>query len=147
MNDEVEVTVATVDGIRTVRVAGEFDTDEADVLARGLALPSRGSLAGTVVDLAGVDFADSSFLHTLFTAQQRHEQAAIPLVLVGLTPFLRRMLELTDLTRAFAISPTLAAGTDLIRAHPPASPAVDRVQPACTGKREGDRMEEKGGQI
>lgn len=119
MNDEVEVTVATADGIRTVRVAGEFDTDEADVLARVLALPSDSSLAGTVVDLAGVDFADSSFLHTLFTARQRHEQAVVPLVLAGLTPFLERMLELTGLTRAFTIVPTVSAGTDLIRARIP----------------------------
>ncbi|MEK9520561.1 STAS domain-containing protein [Streptomyces venezuelae] len=116
MSDEVEVTVAVADGIRIVRAVGEFDTDEADALAHALALPAGDSPAGTVVDLAGVEFADSSFLHTLFTAQQHHEQAAVPLVLAGLSPFLRRMLELTDLTRAFTIAPTLPAATDLI--HP-----------------------------
>ncbi|MET9931285.1 MULTISPECIES: STAS domain-containing protein [unclassified Streptomyces] len=119
MNDEVEVTVAIADGIRTVRVVGEFDTDEADMLAQSLALASGGSSIGTVVDLAEVTFADSSFLHTLFTAQQRHEQADVPLVLAGLTPFLQRMLELTDLTRAFTIAPTPSAATDLIRTHIP----------------------------
>ncbi|MFJ3505485.1 MULTISPECIES: STAS domain-containing protein [unclassified Streptomyces] len=119
MNDEVEVTVAVVDGIRTVRVAGEFDTDEADILAHALALPPDGSPAGTVVDLAGVAFADSSFLHTLFTARQHHERAAVPLVLAGLTPFLQRMLELTDLTRAFTIAPTPPAAADLIRTRVP----------------------------
>ncbi|MFF0277743.1 STAS domain-containing protein [Streptomyces sp. NPDC004330] len=115
MNDEVQVTVAVADGIRIVRAVGEFDADEADALARALTLPAGDAPAGTVVDLAGVDFADSSFLHTLFTAQQHHEQAAVPLVLAGLTPFLQRMLELTDLTRAFTIASTLPAATDLIR--------------------------------
>ncbi|MFJ5933941.1 STAS domain-containing protein [Streptomyces sp. NPDC093071] len=113
------MTVAIADGIRTVRVAGEFDTDEADVLAHALALLPGGSPLGTVVDLSGVAFADSSFLHTLFTAQQRHARAAVPLVLAGLTPFLQRMLELTDLTRAFTIAPDLPAATHLVRARIP----------------------------
>ncbi|MFC8176903.1 STAS domain-containing protein [Streptomyces sp. NPDC057325] len=119
MNDDVEVTVAMVDGIRTVHVAGEFDTDEADALAHALALLPDGSPAGTVVDLSGVTFADSSFLHVLFTAQQHHARAAVPLALAGLTPFLQRMLELTDLTRAFTIAPTASTATDLIRARIP----------------------------
>ncbi|WP_432080743.1 STAS domain-containing protein [Streptomyces sp. WAC 04229] len=117
MSVEAEVTVTVVDDVRVVQVVGEFDPEEAELLAQSLALPSAGGASGTVVDLAKVTFADSSFLHTLLAARSEHENAGVPLVLAEVTPSVRRLLDLTDVTRAFTVLPTVPAATDLVRAR------------------------------
>ncbi|MEU8137567.1 STAS domain-containing protein [Streptodolium elevatio] len=109
-----DVTVTVLDDLRIVRVAGEFDADETDALTERLALPPEGS-GGTIVDLADVTFADSSLLHTLLTAQADHVRAGIPLVLVRLSPFVERLLDLTDTARAFRVAGGVPEAADLIR--------------------------------
>ncbi|GAA3310206.1 STAS domain-containing protein [Streptomyces cinereospinus] len=122
MNDEAEITVSMVDSVRIVRVGGELDPGEADTLIQGLAVPPDGSPLATVVDLSGVTFADSSFLHMLLTARQDHDRAGLPLVLADVSPFVQRLLDLTDTARAFTIAPGLPAAVELARGPHDASP-------------------------
>ncbi len=119
MSVEAEVSVAVVDDVRIVRVAGEYDAEGADTLAQALALPAACRAAGTVVDLAAVTFADSSFLHTLLAARLDHDRAGVPLVLAAMTPSVRRLLDVTDVARAFTVTPAVPVAADLVRAGTP----------------------------
>ncbi|MEV5698128.1 STAS domain-containing protein [Streptomyces anthocyanicus] len=117
MSDEAEVTVTVVDDVRIVRVAGDYDAEGAETLAHALALPAETGTSGTVVDLAKVTFADSSFLHTLLAAQYRHQTSGIPLVLAEVPPLLRRLLDLTDVARAFTVAQTVPTATETVHAR------------------------------
>ncbi|MFJ9742948.1 STAS domain-containing protein [Streptomyces sp. NPDC101166] len=123
MDDEAEITVDMIDQVRIIRVSGEFDADEADTVARSLAVPrerpapSGRRAVATVVDLSKVTFADSSLLHSLLTAQQHHERAGLPFVLAEVSPLVLRLLELTDTARAFTLAASLADAVELVRAH------------------------------
>lgn len=115
VNDEAEISETVLDGVRIVRVTGEFDSDGADGAARCFAVPASGSARATVVDLAEVTFADSSLLHTLLTARLRHEEAGVPFVLAAVSPPVLRLLELTDTARVFTRAADLAAALKLTR--------------------------------
>ncbi|MFD5283091.1 STAS domain-containing protein [Streptomyces rubrogriseus] len=117
MSVEAEVTVTVVDDVRIVRVVGEFDAEGAEALAHALALPAESGTSGTVVDLAEVTFADSSFLHTLLAARSRHQKSGIPLVLAEVTPLLQRLLDLTDVARAFTVTQTVPTATETVHAR------------------------------
>lgn len=115
MNDEAEIIETVVEDVRVVRVTGEFDADEADTVTAALAAPRDDSSLATVVDLAGVTFADSSLLHALLTARHGHAAAGLPFVLVAVGPLVRRLLDVTDTARVFTMTPDLTAALDLIR--------------------------------
>ncbi|MYS76511.1 STAS domain-containing protein, partial [Streptomyces sp. SID5926] len=89
----------------------------AEALAHALALPAESSTSGTVVDLAEVTFADSSFLHTLLAARSRHQKSGIPLVLAEVTPLLQHLLDLTDVARAFTVTQTVPTATETVHAR------------------------------
>lgn len=115
MNDEAEISETVLDGVRIVRVTGEFDSDGADGAARCFAVPAAGSARATVVDLAEVTFANSSLLHTLLTARLRHGEAGVPFVLAAVSPPVLRLLELTDTARVFTRAADLTAALKLTR--------------------------------
>ncbi|MBV2354120.1 STAS domain-containing protein [Streptomyces sp. J2-1] len=115
MSDEAEVTVTVVDGVRIVRVSGDFDPDEATLLSGGLVPAPDDSVSGTVVDLARVRFADSSFLHALLTAQGEHDRDGRPLVLAHVPPLVLRLLDLTDIARVFTLADHVPAAAELVR--------------------------------
>ncbi|MFG2755066.1 STAS domain-containing protein [Streptomyces wuyuanensis] len=115
MSEDLEVTVTSVDGVRVLRVGGEFDADEAETLAQPLAAPLDGTVLGVVVDLSRVTFADSSFLHTLIEAHRRHLAADVPFVLAELHPTVRRLLDLTDTARFFTVAPTTTTALEQVR--------------------------------
>ncbi|EGX56434.1 anti-sigma factor antagonist [Streptomyces zinciresistens K42] len=117
MNDEAEITEIMVDGVRVVRIAGEFDADEADTVTAALSAARDGAARATVVDLSQLAFADSSLLHALLTAQRQHERAGLAFVLAGVPPLVRRLLDLTDTARVFTTAPRLTAAMALVRAE------------------------------
>ncbi|MET9730371.1 STAS domain-containing protein [Streptomyces sp. NPDC006458] len=124
VNDDVEISETIVDHVRLVRITGELDADGADIAAHALGAPRNDATLATVVDLSPVTFADSAFLHMLLSAQQRHEEAGLLLVLAALTPPVRRLLDLTGTARRFAVVPDLPAAMDRVRAHD-----ADRARP------------------
>ncbi|CAM5628502.1 Anti-anti-sigma factor OS=Streptomyces parvulus OX=146923 GN=Spa2297_02615 PE=4 SV=1 [Streptomyces parvulus] len=117
MGVEAEVTVTTVDEVRIVQAVGEFDPDGDESLAEGLVPRAGGGPRGTVLDVAKVTFADSSFLHTLLAAKAEHERAGVPLVLAQVPPVVQRLLALTDVTGAFDLTSDVPAAVALVRAR------------------------------
>ncbi|MGW7195308.1 STAS domain-containing protein [Streptomyces chryseus] len=113
---EVTRTAARVEvlpdrnGTRVIVCAGEFDIDSEGLARAALDAAHRDGIAKTVVDLAGVSFADSSMLNTLIMAHNRQH-----LVLAGpLHHQVLRLLEISGTASFFTI-------------------AADVTGPDCTG--------------
>jgi anti-anti-sigma factor len=82
---------------------GELDIwKEKDVEARFSTVDGS---APVVVDLSAVRYLDSAFLSALVRLRRRLPSASITLVVT--TPSVRRILELTDMHRLFAIEGAL----------------------------------------
>ncbi|MCP9946881.1 STAS domain-containing protein [Streptomyces somaliensis] len=109
MSDETEVLVSTAAGVRIMRVGGEFDFGTAEDLDRALTPDPRGAAAGTVLDLSRVAFADSSFLHVLLRAEERHRAAGVPLLPTRPSPPVVRLLEITDSARSLTFLDSVTA--------------------------------------
>ena len=93
-----------------VAVQGELDVGGAAEL-RGVLLEAIEEHPGRplVVDLEGVDFIDSAGLGVLLGGLKRAKDTGGDVLLVATGQNVVRVLELTGLTRAFAIHPSRAA--------------------------------------
>ena len=93
-----------------VAVHGELDVDGAPELRRAL-IEAIDEVPGRplVVDLEGVDFIDSAGLGVLVGGLKRAKDGEGELVLVATGQSVIRVLELTGLTRVFAIHSSRAA--------------------------------------
>jgi anti-sigma B factor antagonist len=89
-----------------ISITGEMDLAAAPELSTVLliAAGSPGSLI--VLDLAGVEFIDSTALGTLLKAGNEIESAGKRLRVVCADGPVRRLLELTNLTNRFHLCPT-----------------------------------------
>ncbi|MFF1460184.1 STAS domain-containing protein [Streptomyces sp. NPDC058330] len=102
--DELSVVTRTTDdGVVLIRVRGSLDAwSGCSELADALADAAGRSTGRTVVDLSGVEFADSAGLHALLSGRQRHEETGGRLVLAGpLGVSVRRLFEVTGTLGAF----------------------------------------------
>ena len=98
----LELTVSENEGETVLSAAGELDVNTAPELREQLAqLVNDG--ARIVVDLADVSFVDSTALSVLVSALKRLRQADGDLALASPTPSVRRVFEITGLTRLFTI--------------------------------------------
>ena len=94
------------DGVALVRLAGELDLYNADVIRRALFEAAAQDPARLVVDLADVQFIDSTALGVLIEARSRlSNRRAFVLAAPGLET--RRALEISGLDRHFSIHPTV----------------------------------------
>jgi anti-sigma B factor antagonist len=99
----LELTVSERDGEAVVRAAGELDVNTAPELREQLArLVSEGTRQ-IVVDLTDVSFVDSTALSVLVSALKRLRQADGDLQLASPNASVRRVFEITGLTRLFTI--------------------------------------------
>ncbi|MEV5969612.1 STAS domain-containing protein [Streptomyces sp. NPDC051921] len=86
------------DGTAMLRASGEFDLESVGCLRQALTDARNAGGTRVLLDLSGIAFGDSSFLHTLVTARNGPGR----LVLVGPLPdHLRRLFDLTGTTRLF----------------------------------------------
>ncbi|MEV2243078.1 STAS domain-containing protein [Streptomyces sp. NPDC049970] len=94
---------AVGDGVVLVRVRGGLDSWAGSAeLVEVLTAVADGGGRRTVVDLSGVDFADSAGLHALLHAQRKYDKAGVTLVVAGpLSVKVRRLLEVTGTLGAF----------------------------------------------
>ena len=98
----LELTVSENEGETVLSAAGELDVNTAPELREQLAqLVDDG--VRIVVDLADVSFVDSTALSVLVSALKRLRQADGDLTLASPTPSVRRVFEITGLTRLFTI--------------------------------------------
>ncbi|MFD6280966.1 STAS domain-containing protein [Streptomyces sp. NPDC060209] len=110
--DELRVVVeAADDGVVLIRVRGSLDgwSGASEVVeALEEAAGSGGRL--TVADLSRLEFADSTGLHVLLSAQRRHAGAGVRLVLAGpLGTGVRRLFEVSGTLGAFTFAETVDA--------------------------------------
>ena len=102
-DEGLEVSQQSVDGSLILRLTGELDVASAHVLQtyvsslRPLSSPLR-------LDVSRVSFVDSSGLHALVAARRAAvEDTGQPVMLVGPTDMLRKLLTMSGLATAFVL--------------------------------------------
>jgi anti-sigma B factor antagonist len=98
----LHVDVAALGERLHVTIDGEVDSATSGMLERDLLEAVRGGDRDVDLDLSGVGFLDSSGLRTLVLAQQNLAGRGLELVLVGSTPMIDRLLEITGLAALFS---------------------------------------------
>ncbi|MEV1047567.1 STAS domain-containing protein [Streptomyces sp. NPDC049916] len=99
------VRVRELPGVFLVRLTGDFDVDEVDLLLAAWDEADERALPATVVDLTGCTFGDSSFLHALLLTRARHRRAVRRLVLAGpLQPQILLLLAVSGTVEVFDIA-------------------------------------------
>lgn len=91
-----------------LELSGRFDAHTASRVATALAEATRESPASVVVNLADVNFMDSTALATLVQGMKRCRQSGGDLRLCNLQQPVRIIFELTRLDKAFGIYATEA---------------------------------------
>jgi anti-sigma B factor antagonist len=99
----LELKVSEQDGETVLSAAGELDVNTAPELREQLARLINGGARHIAVDLAEISFVDSTALSVLVSALKRLRQADGDLELSSPNPSVRRVFEITGLTRLFTI--------------------------------------------
>jgi len=99
----LELTVSQGDGETVITAAGELDVNTAPELREQLARLITEGASHVAIDLGSVTFVDSTALSVLVSALKRLRQADGDLQLASPTPSVRRVFEITGLTRLFTI--------------------------------------------
>ena len=106
MGDEpatLELSVSEKEGETVLSAVGELDVNTAPDLRERLAGLIGAGSRSILVELSDVTFVDSTALSVLVSALKRLRQADGDLQLAGPTPNVRRVFEITGLTRLFTI--------------------------------------------
>jgi anti-sigma B factor antagonist len=90
------VRVESGNGSATIALNGELDMQTVPVLEEHLAQVEAGEVAEITLDLREVTFLDTTALHAFVAARDRAKEHGRRLILVGVGPPARRLLELTD---------------------------------------------------
>jgi anti-sigma B factor antagonist len=108
-------TVGPIGDCAVLRVTGEVDVYTAPLLREQMReLPAKGAVH-LIADLGRVDFLDSTGLGALVGGLKRLREAGGSLALVISTPRILRIFQITGLTKALAVQPSVA---DAITADP-----------------------------
>ena len=95
-----------IDAGHLITIAGELDIAATPELSTVLLIAAGAPGSLVVLDLAGVEFIDSSALGTLLKAGNEIESAGKRLRVVCAGGPVRRLLEMTNLTTRFPLCPT-----------------------------------------
>ncbi|MFF3645587.1 STAS domain-containing protein [Streptomyces sp. NPDC002564] len=117
-SDRQSIDVTRHERVTVVSFRNELDledTAEATLaLSRALTDPET---VGTLLDLAGLTFADSTLLNVILRAQAEHQEASRPYVLAG--PYqsgIARLLEVTGVTSVLEMTDSLDEGVRRVHA-------------------------------
>lgn len=99
----LELTVSEGEDETVISAAGELDVNTAPELREQLARLITSGAHRVAIDLGSVTFVDSTALSVLVSALKRLRQADGDLQLASPTPSVRRVFEITGLTRLFTI--------------------------------------------
>ncbi|GAA2286504.1 anti-sigma factor antagonist [Streptomyces ruber] len=94
-----------------LHVVGELDYDQADDLRAELDRLSLDAGQCLVVELAGLEYCDSTGITVLLAARQQTRAARADLVLAAAPPHLLRILGLLGLDQVFTLRPDATAAT------------------------------------
>jgi anti-anti-sigma factor len=95
-----------VEGALLVTATGELDLAAAPRLATVLSIATQGAEPNVVLDLAAVDFIDSTALGAIMHASTEAEAVGKQMLVVALDGPVRRLLEITNLTGRFRVYPS-----------------------------------------
>jgi anti-sigma B factor antagonist len=95
-----------IDGGHLIAITGELDLAATPELSTVMLMAARSPGAFVVLDLAQVEFVDSSALGTLLKVGGEVESAGKRLRVVCAGGPVRRLLEMTNLTNRFQLCPT-----------------------------------------
>ena len=101
-------------GVSLVELAGELDM--AATAAVRSCVDEAAQHRALVLDLSGATFVDSSMLKELLRASAELDRYETRLVLAGISPAVRRVLELTRTTDLFTLADDRAAALALVGA-------------------------------
>ena len=104
---ELGLDVDVTDGVPVVAVRGEVDFGSAPRLRELLVSTAMEGNHQVVVDLRAVDFLDSTGLGVLVGALKRVRANSGELALVCTSPRIRKVFEVTGLTKDFALYDTV----------------------------------------
>lgn len=99
----MQVEFRSADGIRVARVRGEVDLRTSPQLREMLLAEARAAVGILVIDLSDVGYMDSSGVGTLVFVKREVERTGGRVVLAGLQPRVRSVLEITHLDKFFTI--------------------------------------------
>ncbi|MCU1487452.1 MAG: Anti-sigma factor antagonist RsbV [Actinomycetia bacterium] len=99
----IAIEGAVTGGLAAVAVRGELDIRSAPDLRAWLAKALDDGVARIVIDLAGVEFMDSSGLGVLVGAHKRLARVGGRLSVVGVSTAVARLLSVTGLARVFDV--------------------------------------------
>jgi anti-sigma B factor antagonist len=102
--ERFEVTTSTEGGVATVVLEGELDIATAPLFDATLADVERNGTGTVLLDLARVQFIDSTGLRSLLSARQRAEAAGRKLRLANLPVDVERVFDVTGVRRIFDIT-------------------------------------------
>jgi stage II sporulation protein AA (anti-sigma F factor antagonist) len=86
-------------------LAGELDIATAPLVTEAANLIDRTTPECVIVDLSGLEFVDAAGLSALIQTREELTASGFLVLLRGTPPCLRRILEITKLTRTFAWEP------------------------------------------
>jgi anti-anti-sigma factor len=95
-----------IDAGHLITITGELDIATTPELSTVMLMASRSPGSLVVLDLAGVEFIDSSALGTLLKVGGEIESAGKRLRIVCADGPVRKLLEMTNLTNRFQLCPT-----------------------------------------
>jgi anti-sigma B factor antagonist len=90
-----------------IRPVGDIDLMRSPVLREALKTALNGKPRKLVIELAGVNYMDSSGVATLVEAMQIARKASTTLLLCALTPRVRSIFEIARLEQVFTITDDL----------------------------------------
>ena len=93
-----------VDGALLLRVRGEVDIESAATLERALHSAESAQPRQILLDLAALEFIDSTGISVLVRARQRASCQNCSVVLANLPPQVRRVLEVSGVASQFTIA-------------------------------------------
>ena len=93
--EHLTIDSRTEDGCVTLTVHGEMDLASSQLLRMKLDDAEKSRPRRIVVDLAGVEFMDSTGLYALVRANRRAEYRGHVFALINVSPPVRRLLSLT----------------------------------------------------
>jgi anti-sigma B factor antagonist len=108
-------TIGPADDCAVLQVTGEVDVYTAPMLRERIRELAAKGAVHLIVDLGQVDFLDSTGLGVLVGGLKRLREDGGSLALVIKTPRILRVFQITGLTKAFAVWPSV---TDAITADP-----------------------------
>ncbi|MEM9166587.1 MAG: STAS domain-containing protein [Planctomycetota bacterium] len=101
--DDIQISSETIGAAVVVRPVGDIDLSRSPVLRESIRSALSDGPGRLVVDLAGVDYMDSSGVATLVEAMQLTKRGGHDLVLCSLTDRVRSIFEIARLEQVFRI--------------------------------------------